>query len=81
MNFNIYLNDRLVKKLTNFCDHSHKKKNEVVRNALVAYLHKQMPKSWSESCLKYKGMPDMESFEKYRQELNNKNRQEFIKHD
>ena len=81
MNFNVYLDDHLAKDLASFCQHSHKKRNAVIRDALELYIHQAMPKSWPQSILKFKGIQDIEPFENYRDELSTDNRSSLFEDD
>lgn len=71
MNFNIYLNDEIAKKLEYLAEKEKKSRNSLIRAAIEAYLNANKSTSeWPKIILDFKGVGDaIPSFESYRNEL------------
>jgi hypothetical protein len=69
MNFNIYLEDELGQKLQNLCQLTGKKRNTVIREALLSWLSQYPMVEWPESIQNFDGDAELVPFESYRTEL------------
>jgi metal-responsive CopG/Arc/MetJ family transcriptional regulator len=69
MNINIYLEDNLAKSLQKYTKLSGHTRNAVIREAIRDWVTRHEVKKWSNSILKFKGVPGFAPFESYRDEL------------
>ncbi len=69
MNFNIYIEDELGQKLENICQLTGKKRNTLIREAILSWLSQYPIPQWPESIQNFEGEPDIIPFESYRTEL------------
>lgn len=69
MNINIYIEDSLAKELNISSKKTGKPRNAIVREAIKEWIKHHQKKSWPETVLKFKGVPDIPSFESTRDEL------------
>lgn len=69
MNFNIYLEDELGRKLDNICQLSGKKRNTIIREALETWIQQYSMPDWPESIKTFQGEPESIRFESHRAEL------------
>lgn len=70
MNFNVYLDDELGQKVENLCQLTGKKRNTLIREALVAWLSRYPLSEWPKSIQEFKGDEQIVPFESERNQLN-----------
>jgi len=78
MNFNVYMDPNLAKKLEAKIKESHKTRNAIIREALDQYLAGGSQKRWSEAFLNFTGDPNSILFESYRDKLSEDSDREFL---
>ncbi|MEA5508722.1 ribbon-helix-helix domain-containing protein [Crocosphaera sp. UHCC 0190] len=69
MNFNIYIEDELGEKLQQVCQVTGKKRNAIIREALVSWLSQHQSPTWPKSIQNFEGDKNIIPFESYRSEL------------
>lgn len=78
MNFHVYLDDELGRKVEKLCLDTHKKRNTIIREALHFYLDQCNGRKWPESVLAFNGIPNFPSFESLREDLPDDTRETFL---
>lgn len=71
MNFNIYVNDTIAKKLKQLAESEGKSKNSLIRKAIENFIKEKSTETWPAEILNFSGDDDMdiEPFESHRKEL------------
>lgn len=69
MNINIYLEDNLAQSLDKYVKLSGHTRNAVIREAIREWVTHHELKKWSNSILKFQGIPDITPFEAHRKDL------------
>lgn len=69
MNFNVYIDDSVGKKVMQVAKTSKMSRNAIVRQALEEWLEGHFPRQWPETIMKFSGVAKIPPFEKYRNEL------------
>lgn len=77
MNINIYLEDELAEELRNMAKNFGKSRNLVIREALKEYILHHGVRSWPKSVQTYNGTKNFPSFESYRTELKDQDKDLF----
>lgn len=70
MNFNVYLDDELSQRLESICQLTGKKRNTLIREALLMCLSQYTLSEWPDSIQEFKEDTEIIPFESYRDELN-----------
>ncbi len=78
MNFNVYIEDKLGKKLQQVCQVTGKKRNAVIREALESWLSQQQLLTWSKLIDNFEGDKKIVPFESYRSELHPPTEEDLI---
>ncbi len=69
MNFNIYIEDELGRKIDFIADISGQKRNNIIREAITQWVMEHYPADWPTSIKNFSGIKDFPAFESYRGEL------------
>lgn len=72
MQFNVWVNDNLIKDVEAIMRSEGKKRNTVINEAIAEYVKNKKSKEWSEEIKNFKGiegLEDWEGFESYRKGL------------
>jgi metal-responsive CopG/Arc/MetJ family transcriptional regulator len=69
MNFNIYIDDNLGRKIDCLASKTGMKRNAIVREALSSWIEQQERSEWPQSVLKWQGTDVFIEFEATRDEL------------
>lgn len=71
MNFNLYLDDLLVKELDSTAQRLGESRSGLIRRAVREWLDKKElgEPTWPRAVLEWKGVPDFAGFERHRDEL------------
>ena len=60
MNFSIYLNDELGKKLQEIAEREHISRNNLINEAIARLIEEREASSWGEEILNWSGCPEFE---------------------
>ena len=69
MNFNVYLEDEIGKKLEAISQKENVSRNALIRQAVKLLIDSKKRSQWSEDILNWNGIKEEISFESYRNEL------------
>ncbi len=69
MNFNVYLEDEIGKKLEAISQKENVSRNALIRQAVKLLIDSKKQSQWSEDILNWNGIKEEISFESYRNEL------------
>lgn len=69
MNFNVYIEDDLARKLEIIANFLGKKKNYIIREALSQWVETHSEVRWPDSIKTFEGIKDFPAFESHRNEL------------
>ena len=78
MNFNVYIEEELGEKLKQVCQVTGKKRNAIVREALVAWLAENQLLTWSKLIDNFEGDKKIVPFESYLSELKPPTEEELL---
>jgi predicted transcriptional regulator len=69
MNLNIYIEDQLAEKLSQYAEKSKRKKNAIIREAIKNWLQLHVKKKWSNEIVKFNGIEDFPNVKELRKGL------------
>ena len=69
MNFQVYLEPDLARKIDVVCRNTGRKRNAVIRDALKEYVEKHMPTSWPDEVFSFRPDPKLIRFESLREDF------------
>lgn len=70
MHFNIYVDNQLAHRLTEYAEKQGVTRNALIREALERFITKET-QGWPSEILEFKGIPDFPNFEAARSEFSN----------
>lgn len=77
MNLHIYLEDDLMKKLTEYSGKFHRKRNSIIREAIKEWVARHTENKWPQSVLEFEGINDLDDMKHLRQNLSFDNKELF----
>ncbi len=69
MNFNLYLEDEIGKRLNRLAEQTGRSRNALIREAIAGWLERAEHKGWPAAVEQFGGVADAPAFEQYRAHL------------